>query len=87
LNRVGPAHRFKKLCEKLQLILLSNKRQSAQSEYLYESSNGEKTCLLVQEEKESTPNNVMNRLELAHLSDTESESEILDSPRVSKKTL
>ncbi|XP_020894639.1 serine/threonine-protein kinase BRSK2 isoform X2 [Exaiptasia diaphana] len=77
----GPAHRFKKLCEKLQLILLSNKRQSVQADGI--SFNGDKACLLVQEEKKE--NSLSHKLELAHLSDTESESEILDSPRISKK--
>lgn len=79
----GPVHRFKKLCEKLQLILLSNQRRSTSSCRADEETI-EKQC--ADDEKRSASQN--SKLRLAHLSDTESEGEVLaDSPRAPKKPL
>ena len=79
---LGPVHRFKKLCEKLQVLLLSNKRQgSIDSNRLSQTMDEH---MLGDEKDCDSPS---TRLELAHLSDTESESEALDSPMVAKRSL
>jgi len=78
----GPVHRFKKLCEKLQVILLSSQRRSTSNCRADEETNEEQCA---PDEKDSSCRN--SKLQLAHLSDTESEGELLDSPRVSKKPL
>ncbi|XP_068672803.1 serine/threonine-protein kinase BRSK2-like [Montipora foliosa] len=70
----GPVHRFKKLCEKLQLILLSNQRRSTSNCRADEESREERIVI----EKKDSKN---PKLHLTHLTDTESEGEILDSPR------
>lgn len=75
----GPVHRFKKLCEKLQVILLSNQRRST-SNCRAEDESKEEHC--APDNKDSSFN---SKLQLAQLSDTESEGEALDSPNVSKK--
>ena len=74
----GPVHRFKKLCEKLQLILLSNQRRSISNCRAEEGNNEE---YRVPDEKDASSNN--SKLQLTQLSDTESEGEVLDSPRTS----
>lgn len=74
----GPVHRFKKLCEKLQLILLSNQRRSTSNCRAEEGNNEE---YRVPDEKDASSNN--SKLQLTQLSDTESEGEVLDSPRAS----
>ncbi|XP_078348803.1 serine/threonine-protein kinase BRSK2-like [Oculina patagonica] len=78
----GPVHRFKKLCEKLQLILLSNTRRSTSNCRADEDGAEEKPA-----SEEKIPCSQSAKLQLAQLSDTESEGELLDSPRVSKKPL
>ena len=71
------------MCEKLQVLLLSNKRQgSIESNRLSQNLDEQ----MQGEEKDST-DMPSTRLKLAHLSDTESESEILDSPVISKRSL
>lgn len=72
----GPVHRFKKLCEKLQLILLSNQRRSTSNCRAEDEENEEYRA---PDEKDASS----NKLRLAQLSDTESEGEVLDSPRAS----
>lgn len=79
---LGPVHRFKKLCEKLQLILLSNQRRST-SNCRAEDEIKEEHCS--PSEQDSPSRN--SKLQLAQLSDTESEGELLDSPRASKKPI
>ena len=74
----GPVHRFKKLCEKLQLILLSNQRRSTSNCRAEDENNEEYRA---PEEKDASSNN--SKLQLTQLSDTESEGEVLDSPRTS----
>lgn len=74
----GPVHRFKKLCEKLQLILLSNQRRSTSNCRAEDESNEEYRA---PDEKDASSNN--SKLQLTQLSDTESEGEVLDSPRAS----
>ena len=79
---LGPVHRFKKLCEKLQLILLSNTRRSTSNCRADEDNKEERSSA---DEKRSCSQN--SKLQLTQLSDTESEGEVLDSPRVTKKPL
>lgn len=82
---LGPVHRFKKLCEKLQLILLSNTRRSTNNCRAEEDSQEEKS---ISDEKRSCSES--SKLQLAQLSDTESEGELLEStdkPRAVKKPL
>ena len=74
----GPVHRFKKLCEKLQLILFSNQRRSTSNCRAEDENNEEYRA---PDEKDASSNN--SKLQLTHLSDTESEGEVLDSPRAS----
>lgn len=81
----GPVHRFKKLCEKLQLILLSNTRRSTSNCRADEEVTDERS---LSDDKRSCSEK--SKLQLAQLSDTESEGELLegtDSPRKNKKTL
>lgn len=81
----GPVHRFKKLCEKLQLILLSNARRSTSNCRAEEENVDEKS---LSDDKRSCSEN--SKLHLAQLSDTESEGELLegkDSPRKNENTL
>ncbi|KAJ7391065.1 Serine/threonine-protein kinase brsk1 [Desmophyllum pertusum] len=78
----GPVHRFKKLCEKLQLILLSNTRRSTSNCRADEDNKEERSSA---DEKRSCSQN--SKLQLTQLSDTESEGEVLDSPKVTKKPL
>ena len=64
----GPAHRFKRLCEKLQTILFSDVRKNLAEEKRRES-------------EEKTPRGeedlgTANKLQLTHLSDTESDGEL-----------
>lgn len=72
----GPVHRFKKLCEKLQVILLSNQRKSTSNGRECEETQDDRIPV---HEREHAPDN--SKLQLAHLTDTESEGEVLDSPR------
>ncbi|KAK2565595.1 Serine/threonine-protein kinase BRSK2 [Acropora cervicornis] len=72
----GPVHRFKKLCEKLQVILLSNQRKSTSKGREREETQDDRIPF---HEREHAPDN--SKLQLAHLTDTESEGEVLDSPR------
>ena len=72
----GPVHRFKKLCEKLQVILLSNQRKSTSNGRECEETQDDR---IPDHEREHAPDN--SKLQLAHLTDTESEGEVLDSPR------
>ncbi|XP_048584994.1 serine/threonine-protein kinase BRSK2 [Nematostella vectensis] len=81
----GPAHRFKKLCEKLQLILLSNTRQSSKRDSINTTAGDENEGLVGDEKNAPLTPPQQTRLELTHLSDTESESEILESPLLAKK--
>jgi len=78
----GPVHRFKKLCEKLQLILLSNTRRSTSNCRAEDNSNEENPA-----SDEKCGSSQSSKLLLAQLSDTESEGELLDSPRASSKPL
>lgn len=73
----GPVHRFKKLCEKLQLILLSNQRRSTSNCRADEEPKEERAA---SDEKGASSKN--SKLQLAHLSDTESEGELVTSSRV-----
>ena len=72
----GPVHRFKKLCEKLQVILLSNQRKSTSNGRECDETQDDR---ILDHEREHAPDN--SKLQLAHLTDTESEGEVLDSPR------
>ena len=74
---LGPVHRFKKLCEKLQLILLSNQRRSTSNCRADEEPKEERAA---SDEKGASSKN--SKLQLAHLSDTESEGELVTSSRV-----
>ena len=76
----GPVHRFKKLCEKLQLILLSNTRRSTSNCRAEDNSKEEQSA-----SDEKCSSSQSSKLLLAQLSDTESEGELLDSPRTSSK--
>ena len=76
----GPVHRFKKLCEKLQLILLSNTRRSTSNCRADDNSREEQSA-----SDEKSVSSQSSKLLLAQLSDTESEGELLDSPRASSK--
>lgn len=78
----GPVHRFKKLCEKLQLILLSNTRRSTSNCRSEDNSKEEQSA-----SDEKCGSSQSSKLLLAQLSDTESEGELLDSPRASSKPL
>ena len=80
MHVLGPVHRFKRLCEKLQLILLSNQRRSTSNCRAEDESKEEHRTL---DEKDSSSNN--SKLQLTHLSDTESEGEVLETPRACKK--